>query len=238
MNEKKYGTRLNCFSPLVMIITFIVEMLLALYAFAKSRESKSDLGIVTVLVFLAMFQLAEYQVCEGSNILTWSRIGFFFITFLPVTGMYLLSKFNKNNFVLKIGMLIAVLFAGYFTLAPDAIGNATCGGNYIIFDLQNTVGMLYGYYYFGFLLLGIWIASNGIYDSKNKNPIKQALKWFIIGYLSFIGPLTAVYIFIPITRVAVASIMCGFAVIFAFILTFKVAPIYHRYVKVNHKKTK
>ena len=57
------------------------------------------------------------------------------------------------------------------------------------------------------------------------------MKWFIIGYLSFILPLTLVYILIPTSRVAVASIMCGFAVIFAFILTFKIAPIYHECIK-------
>jgi len=47
-----------------------------------------------------------------------------------------------------------------------------------------------------------------------------------------------VYILIPITRAAIASIMCGFAVIFAFIITFKIAPIYHKYVKVKDKENK
>ena len=60
------------------------------------------------------------------------------------------------------------------------------------------------------------------------NNVKKALKWFIIGYLSFILPLTLVYIFIPITRVAIASIMCGFAIIFAAILTFKIVPLYYK----------
>ena len=32
--------------------------------------------------------------------------------------------------------------------------------------------------------------------------------------------------------------MCGFAVIFAFILTFKIAPIYHKYIKLDKKGKK
>ncbi len=130
---------------------------------------------------------------------------------------------------------MAIAFATYFVLMPNSIENVICGGNYVILDINSGAYTLYGYYYFGFLLLGIWESLKGI-KSNNKQKIKEALKWFIIGYLSFILPLTIVYIFIPSTRVAVASIMCGFAVIFAFILTFKIAPIYHECIKVDYKK--
>jgi hypothetical protein len=37
-----------------------------------------------------------------------------------------------------------------------------------------------------------------------------------------------VYVLMPITRNAIASIMCGFALAFAFILAIKVVPIYNR----------
>jgi hypothetical protein len=235
-NKNEEGIYLNCFSPPIMIATFIIEILLAIYTYIKSRKANSDVGIVIVLVFLAIFQLSEYQICGGFSALFWSRLGLFAITFLPVMGLYLISKLRKDSKLLKFGFVIAIAFGVFFLLVPKTITGATCGGNYIIFDIKSNVHYLYGYYYMGFLFLGIWQALLGVNSNKNKTDIKKALIWFIIGYLSFILPLTLVYILIPITRVAIASIMCGFAVVFAFILTFKIAPIYHEYIKVEPKK--
>lgn len=223
--------KLYCFSPEVMIITFILEILMALYSLFKSIKHRSDLGVVVILVFLAMFQLAEYQICAGGTILTWAKIGFFFITFLPITGLYLLSRLSKEARMLKVGVAISIIFAAIFTFIPGSINNATCGGNYVMFGLNSYLSSIYGYYYFGFLLWGIWQATGAL--NKTEQPhIRKALGWFIAGYLSFILPLTIVYILYPTTDLSgVPSIMCGFAVIFAFVLTFIIGPIYHRTVK-------
>lgn len=237
-HKNKKGIVLSCFSPPIMIATFIIEISLAVYTFIKSRKANSDVGIVIVLVLLAVFQLSEYQICGGFDALFWSRIGLFAITFLPVVGIYLISKLRKESHLLRIGFLFAIAFAVFFVLVPRTITGATCGGNYIIFDIKSNVHALYGYYYMGFLFLGIWQALLGVKSDRSKKAIKKALTWFIIGYLSFILPLTLVYILIPITRIAIASIMCGFAVIFAFILAFKIAPIYHEYIKVIPKDKK
>lgn len=233
MKEKKNkGVKLYCFSPPIMIATFIIEMVLAIYAYIQSRKYKSDVGIVLVLVFLAIFQLSEYQICEGTNLLFWAKAGFFAITFLPVLGLYLISRLKKEAPLLKLGFFIATALVTFFILVPNSIEAVSCTGNYVIFDITDNLYGLFGYYYAFFLLIGIWQASMGIKDS-NKKKLKEVFSWFVIGYLSFILPLTIVYIFIPITRVAVASIMCGFAVIFAFILTFKIAPIYHKNIKIK-----
>lgn len=232
MRKQKGKTTLFCFSPPIMIATFIIEMIFAIYTFIKSQKAKSDIGIVMALLFLAVFQLSEYQICGGSDPIFWGRIGLFAITFLPITGLYLISKLNKRAPLLKISFLIAVAFVTFFVLVPNTVENVSCGGNYIIFDIKTSVHALYGYYYFGFLLFGIWEALRGIKDDSSAK-IKKALGWFIIGYLSFILPLTLVYILIPITRIAIASIMCGFAVVFAAILTFKIAPIYYEYIKIK-----
>ena len=137
-HKNKKGIVLSCFSPLVMIITFIIEISLAIYTFIKSRKAKSDVGIVLVLVFLATFQLAEYQICAGMDMLLWSRIGLFAITFLPVLGIYLISKLHKESVLLKIGFLLAIAFVVFFLLIPRTINGATCGGNYIIFDIKSS----------------------------------------------------------------------------------------------------
>lgn len=227
---KNKGMVLYCFSPPIMLATFIIEMLLAGYTYIKSRQNKSDLFIVFTLVFLALFQLAEYQICEGNNLLLWARLGLIVITFLPVLGLYLITRLNKKTYLLQIGIVLAIAFTTVILLIPTAVTNATCDGNYIIFNTNFGIFSFYGYYYFGFLILGLFESVKGIHNNQDKEPLKKAFKWFIVGYLSFVLPLTAVYLVVPATRMAVELIMCGFAIIFAFILTFKIAPIYYTYV--------
>lgn len=232
LNTNKKTKKLYCFSPEVMLVTFIIEFALAIYIFIKGRKANAHHGIVLALVFLGTFQLAEYMICRGSDALLWSRIGLFVITFLPVFGYYLISKIKGDLHLVKMGFASAIALAFSFMLWPKSVDGAVCAGNYVILNVQPVLYQFFGYYYFGFLLLGIWKASRGIEESKKK-VTKKALTWMIIGYLSFILPVTLSYIFLTGTRNGVASIMCGFAVIFALILTFKVAPIYHDKVKTK-----
>jgi len=214
-----------------MLATFLVELGLATYTFFQSRKAHSDLGIVALLILLALFQLAEYQICAGSDPVLWSRIGLLTITFLPVFGIYLINKLKAKTHFVKFGFFVMLIFIAYFLFIPHSIGEAICGGNYIILNVNRGLYSFYGYYYFGFLLIGLWEAMEGIREDSKRKYTKRALYWFILGYLSFILPLSMVYVFIAGSRVAVASIMCGFAIIFAIILTFKIAPVYYRYVK-------
>lgn len=231
--EDSKNVTLYCFSPAVMLVTFLTEFALALYTFLRSRKANSNLGIVLGLVFLGTFQLAEYMICRGSDALLWSRIGLFCITFLPVFGYYLIAKIKNDYHFVKFGFLLASGLAFFLTFYPSNINGAACAGNYVILNVQPAVYSFFGYYYFGFLLLGIWKAVEGIRENPEKKNTRKALTWLIIGYLSFILPLTLVYIFLAGTRAGVTSIMCGFAIVFAFILTFKIAPIYHSHVKTK-----
>jgi hypothetical protein len=233
---KKNRVTLYCFSPPVMIITFLLEILFAIYVLIKSIKYKVDFGFVLILLFLAMFQLSEYQICMGHDLLFWARIGLFSITFLPALGYYLIVKLKKESSLVKLAFFLAISFATLLVLNPTSINTVSCEGNYVIFDVDSRIHSLYGYYYFGFLFLGIHEAAKGINNKDLSSRIKKALKWFIVGYLSFILPLTVVYIFMPITRVAVASIMCGFAIVFAAILTFKIFPLFYGDKKTTDKK--
>lgn len=216
-----------------MLATFIVEFGLAIYVYVKSRKAHSNIGIVLALVFLGTFQLAEYMICRGSSPVLWSRIGLFVITFLPVFGYYLISRVRDNYQWVKFGFFVAIGLAFFLAFFPPAVTGAACEGNYVILHVKPALHQFFGYYYFGFLLLGIWKAVQGIKEFPNMINTRKALTWLIVGYLSFILPLTFVYIFMAGTRQGVASIMCGFAVVFAFILALKIAPIYHECVKTR-----
>ena len=235
--KEKNTTTLYCFSPPVMLATFIIEFGLAVYTYVKSKTNKSNIGIVITLIFLGVFQFAEYMICRGAQPLLWARVGLFSITFLPVIGYYLISKVKGDLKFVRLSAVITIALAFFLTFYPTATAGGVCAGNYVILNVKPGLYQFFGYYYFGFLLLGIWKALSGIKESSEQKYTRQALSWLIIGYLSFILPMTFVYFFIAGARHGIASIMCGFAVVFAFILTFKIAPIYHEAVK-SPKSTK
>ena len=233
--KKRQKNTLFCFTPEVMIATFVIEILLALYTFVKARSSKFGRGAIFILIFLALFQLAEYQICRGENPEIWSRIGLFSITILPILGIYLISILDKRTWLHYLGYGLGVAFGLYFVLVPKAIDGVACGGNYVIFSGPQALFNFYSFYYFGFLLFAIWESFHRAQEEKINKTLRRILFWFIVGYLSFLLPLTLVYLFVTSARIAVASIMCGFAVIFALILALKIVPLYQKLEKNKSK---
>jgi hypothetical protein len=224
------GATLYCFSPPVMAATFAIEIVLAAFVFMRHRVTHFGKVAGAVLVLLAVFQFSEYQICTrtGDIVLFWSRIGFVAITLLPISGLYLVSLVSHKQHFLKLGYATAIVFVVYFLFVPKAISGALCGGNYVTFNASNDFYQLYGFYYWGFLLLGIWEAIEKITSLKRQTRAKSVLKWLIVGYLSFMAPMGTMYLLFPATRNAVASIMCGFAITLAFILALKIVPSYNR----------
>jgi hypothetical protein len=221
---------LYCFTPEVMVFTLITELALAAIVFIRHGMTHFGKAAGTTLVLLACFQFAEYRICTGpeTTSLIWARIGFVAITLLPIAGLYLVSPVSHKQHFLKIGYATAIGFVVYFVFVPKSITGATCGGNYVFFNASNDFYRLYGVYYLGLLLLGIWEAVEKIASLQRQTRSKTTLQWLIVGYISFMAPMGALYLTIPTTRSAIASIMCGFAIILAFILTLKVVPAYNQ----------
>ena len=89
MNKK--SSRLYCFSPTVMLITFIFESFSAAFAIFKYKPSRIRTLIILLLMSLAGFQAAEFMVCgtEHSSGMDWARFGYLAITW---------STFSARNF--------------------------------------------------------------------------------------------------------------------------------------------
>jgi hypothetical protein len=219
-----------CFSPLIMIATFAIEVSLAVLLFVRYRVTRFGKVAGIVMILLATFQLAEYRICTTSGVdpLLWARIGFVAITLLPLAGLYLVSLISHKPHFLKLGYASAIGFVIYFIFVPKSITGAICGGNYVLFNTSNDLYRLYGFYYLGLLLLGVWESTEKIASLRRRTSSKRILQWLIVGYLSFMGPMGTLYVLFPSTRNAAASIMCGFALVLAFILAFKIVPAYNR----------
>lgn len=213
-----------CFTPEVMLTTFLTEIALAIYVFIRYKMTTFGRLIAVILILLATFQISEYQICGGANQIFWSKTGYVAITALPALGLTLVSLVTGKKNFLKLAYALMFLYILIFLFTPKAISGAVCEKNYLVFYTNQKLSWTYTVYYFGFLLLAIWEAWENRTD-KNKN----LLNWIIAGYLSFMLPMGIAYILLPAARQAIPSIMCGFTVLLAFILAFKIAPLYNKH---------
>lgn len=240
MFKKKTSETFYCFSPPIMLATFVIELVYIVYVLYKYKLGKVTKLVAATLLSLAIFQLAEYFVCGGIGVDSagWSRVGFVTITLLPPLGLHTIYKIAGkpwNNLVgAAYGMALAWVLS--FTFNPKLFTDNGCSGNYVIYHLAPNLSFLYGSYYYLLLFIGIIVAlkiANKLKPSQ-KN-VKQALMIYISGYLAFILPTIAALMVKPETMRGIPSIMCGFAVIFATVTTFLVVP---RVVRFRNKNPK
>ncbi len=228
MNKKK-SFYLYCFSPLVMLTTFLIEICAALYTLFRYKLDRIAQLIIAMLGFLSLFQLAEYMVCEGAFMLSsldWARLGYASITILPPLGIHMglqIAK-KKNSALLAAAYGSAAIFATFFLFVGHGMQSQQCLGNYVIFSIAPYAAIPYGIYYYGWLVTGVLLAWHGRTRIANGNH-KKALAWLVFGYLSFMVPTTVANMINPATIAAIPSIMCGFAIIMALTLLFKVSPL-------------
>lgn len=215
-----------------MIATFVIEVLLAVYTVWRYKLNVIMRLVVAVLLSLALFQLAEYNVCEGSfgiDSLSWSRLGYIAITALPPLGYHLATKLaqdTKRRLSVGVAYATGVGFAGFFALTGWGITSQVCLGNYVIFETSPYATPLYAMYYYGWLVMGTMYAFRSA-QRVNDAHRAAALRALAVGYLSFILPTTTANVVDPSTIAGIPSIMCGFAVILAVILAGEVMPQLH-----------
>ncbi len=208
-----------------MLATFTIEILFAVYILWRYKLTPLSRIVVAILVSLAVFQGAEYAVCGAAvEPGIWSRIGYSSISLLPALGLHLILTIakQKKSYIVMAGYASAAAFVLYYTFATHAISGSTCYANYAVFGPSEFIGWYYVAYYYGLMILGIALA--WYYASRQKKQ-RSALIAVIVGYLSFILPTATVNIIDPTTIAGISSIMCGFAVLFAFVLTTTVAPL-------------
>jgi hypothetical protein len=203
----------------------IIEVSLLIYTLVRYKMSAATRIIATMLCLLAAFQLAEFNVCSSSpGVSIWSRFGFIAITLLPALGIHLVIKIAQRNWrwLVWTSYSFAFLFAVIFGLGHSTFASHVCSGNYVIFQLSETIGGAYFIYYYSMLFVGILLSLHFI--NKAQNQAHQALVLQIFGYLTFLLPTIVVNTVNPSTISGIPSIMCGFAVLYACILGFGIAP--------------
>jgi uncharacterized protein (TIGR02611 family) len=226
-----------------MILTFFIEVTLAAHVIWKYKMRSVPILAVCILLALAAFQLAEYNVCEtafGLSSLDWARFGFVAITLLPPLGIHfavaMAGQLRRLRWLLAGIYALAAAFVVTFLMIDHGIqGGPACLGNYAIFHVAPTTTRLYAIYYYGLLFFGIWLAL--YFAQKTSSTLhKRAHYSLIVGYLAFIVPTTTVNVIDPSTIAGIPSIMCGFAVLLALILVGYTLPAHHTGQKSAHAK--
>lgn len=216
-----------CFSPPVMLFTFIVEIILLVATYVRYKTSTVTRLAMAILLFLATFQLSEYFVCGGLgvNAAMWSRIGYIAITMLPALGIHLIQRIARLKTVAPVVFSygLAAFWIVLFGFSETAFTGHQCAGNYVIFQLREGVGGWYFVYYYALLFMGIGVAVHKAGLIKDR-ATKEALYGMALGYLVFLVPTTVVNTLNPSTMLGIPSIMCGFAILYAFILAGFVVP--------------
>lgn len=224
--------KLYCFSPPVMLATFLIEIGLALYLLWRYKMSTVLRLAVAILVSLAVFQVAEYNICEGAwglSSLAWAKVGYVAITLLPPLGIHLATKLagQKRPTLVAASYVAAAAFASFFLFVGNGVAAEACLGNYVIFKQAPGTEVLYTVYYYGLMLVGtgysLWQA-----NKTTVRRVQYALRSLAVGYIVFIVPTTAVNLVDPSTIQGIPSIMCGFAVLLAIILATNVVPVYEQ----------
>ena len=243
--NKPGSTQLNCFSPPVMLATFIIEIAFAVFAMWRYRLNTFARLTVLMLLFLALFQISEYFVCGGYGLTAqqWARTGYVAITMLPPLGLHMLYVMmdRKGRRLVYTAYATAAAFIIYFLSYTHAFSGYVCTGNYVIFQLATKSGLVYGMYYYGWLLTVLILGWRWLHSQANKAGKKigaelldrrRAVLALLLGYLIFLVPTAIANTVDPSTRRGIPSIMCGFAVFFAIILTIYILP------KLSEHRTK
>lgn len=209
-----------------MLATLLIELMFAVYVLWRYKFTPITRLIVALLLLLALFQGTEFLLCGGFGVDggIWSRIGYGAITLLPPLGIHLayLLAHKRPGALVAASYVSAAAFLGYFGFATQAISGHTCYANYVAFDTTIGSTLLYSLYYYGWLFIGTFLAFSWA-PTLDKHR-RAALYSLMAGYLALLIPTTTVTMLWNETLAAIPSIMCGFAIILAGILTFKVAP--------------
>lgn len=230
--RKQDGVQLNCFSPPVMIATMAVEVSLAAYTIWRYKLNHLVRLVIAMLVGLAVFQLAEYFVCTGLGSMAgpWSRVGFVTITALPPLGLHIMHILadKPGRRLVNTAYASMAVYSLFFIFTPDIFTGHECTGNYVIFQFTANVTGVYTVYYFGWLLAGMGLgfrwANQLMAGGESKLRRLESVQGMVLGYLVFLIPSAIAMAVRPDARRGIPSVLCGFAVLLAFMLTFYILP--------------
>ncbi len=220
--KKESSTTFYCFTPLVSLLTFLIEISFAFYVFFKYKSTTFTRLCVTTLGALGVFQLSEFLICTTPYVDEFMKVGYICITLLPTLGLhiaYSITKKGRTITILSYAVCALLLFC--LLIFPKIAYLTTCNPHYVSFETNSIFGFFHYLYYAVFMLAGIIVLLYSIVKTKGNH---KAEWWMIISYLVFTVPATALLYLKVIEDISLPSVMCGFAILTAIIFVAKIIP--------------
>ena len=212
-----------CFTPAISLSAAITEFTLATILLLFFKKTTLRNFFIVFIFMLGFYQFSEFMLCSTSYILLWAKIGFITYTFLPGVFLHATLRFlkGKPNLALIYTIPLAASIAAF--LIPGFIIDARC--EYVFVSVTNIFAMASGFlenlpfmiyvgYYFGFLILSLFLITRNY--SHEKNRMKKEIELIeIIGGLLMIVPTLILIVLLPYLKQRFPSVLCLFALFMA-----------------------
>ena len=217
----------NGYSPVLSLVTGVVEIAAAVWAF-KSRGRRSILiptGLI--LLFLAGYQFAEIVVCANPGSILAARLAFFNILWLPAFSIWLLFQLIRPQKqwirIVAIGYFgVAVVLAVWIFLDSSFVTKTVCS---VVIARYDNPTLLYNFYcvYYQIGLAGILFGSAAGMAYTADPVLRKHMADLQAGTLGFILPSMLVLVSMSESQGKMSSVMCHFALVLAIFLVILIA---------------
>jgi len=216
------------YSPVLGIATAAFEIVAAGWALAGLKRGRQDRRIVrttsAILFLLASYQVAEVAICADvvrAGFLP--RLAFLIVTWLPPLGLLLIAQLrrprSRTSYVGAYGLLALAAGMAVWILADRAFATASvCSAVYARYAHATPRFQIYAWFYWLGLFSMAVLSAYGAAACRDARR-KRQLVLICGGTFAFVLPSMVLSWFVPTTRGALPSILCHFALLLAFCLT-------------------
>jgi hypothetical protein len=210
------------YSPLLAIVTGILELLAGIYVFFGLRTGRKRILVPVgmIFLFLAGYQFAEVAVCSNLGKKIWTQLAFFDITWLPPLGLWLAARLSgpRNRWMktaAAVDFALAAAFSIWILADPGSITKSVCELVIARYFPVARFDFAYALFYQASLLVTIFGAAAGMAFSADLI-LRKHLASLQMGLLGFIFPAFAVRILSDDADGGLMpSVMCHFAIVLA-----------------------
>jgi len=211
------------YSPILAILTAIFEILAVVWALIGPGRRPIIYTSAALLFILASYQIFEVIICTVPKPIPFlPHLAFIIITWLPPTGLLLISKLksSKNrvtNLSVWLMYALAIIIVLWISLDQHFVTETICTIVFARYSNPIPQFVLYCVFYWLGLLGMVILSAFGVLFEPDSH-CRLLLKQVLIGTLVFVIPSLFTLQFIPVKEGAAPSILCHYALLFAVFL--------------------
>ena len=213
------------YSPILSIATATLEIGAAIWALRGPGRRYIIQPTVTILLFLAGYQIVETVFCTGLLPLTGQllpRLAFVIVAWLPPTGLLLTARLYPttsrgfHRYAYAMYAVCALLVTGIL-LDRGFVSKSVCMVVFARYTTPTSLMQFYGFFYQLGLMSMLLISAFGVTICRDDHQ-RLLLGQLLFGSIGFIFPALITVSVLPIAENALPSILCHFALVLALFL--------------------